>query len=292
MSDNTHIQWTDATWSVTTGCTKVSDGCVNCYIERTPPFRMERRRFDKPGIGGSTDVRLHPERLDWPLKWRKPRRIFVDSLADLFHTEVPDEFIAKTFAVMVAAPQHTYQVLTKRHDRLASLLNSPAFWGAVSAELCQLWRTDRVAPLSAVPSWIWVGVSVESQKWADVRIPALLKVPAHVRWLSCEPLLGPVSLRGWIERVPVADGGYPSYIDWVVCGGESGPGSRPFDPQWARDLVEQCRAAGVAPFVKQLGSVWARENGAADRKGGDWGEWPADLRVREYPQPRALAVTS
>src|SRR5688500_5998333 len=118
MSDGSKIQWTETTWNILSGCTRVSDGCDHCYIERTPPFRMAGRRFDKPGIGGTTGVKLHPERLEQPLHWRKPRRVFVNSLADLFHEDVPAEFIAKAFAVMRATPQHTYQLLTKRHARM------------------------------------------------------------------------------------------------------------------------------------------------------------------------------
>jgi protein gp37 len=281
MSDHSHIQWTDATWSVTTGCTKVSSGCINCYIERTPPFRMAGRKFDNPGIGGTTGVVLHPERLTWPLRWRKPRRIFVDSLADLFHEEVPDEFIAETFAVMALAPQHTFQVLTKRHARLRSLLNSRGF--RTEVQRAALRRADGNAPWLVEPWWplrnVWVGVSAEDQQWADARIPALRETLAAVRFVSAEPLIGPirdVDLTG---------------IDWLIAGGESGPGARSTDPDWIRSLVGQCRRYGVAPFVKQLGSPWARDRSVGgqlvartDPKGGDWQYWPSDLRVREYPQ--------
>lgn len=275
MSANSRIEWTDTTWNIVTGCTKISAGCLRCYIERTPPFRMAGRGFDSPGIGGTTGVTLHEDRLTAPLRWRKPRRVFVCSLADLFHNGVPVRFIARAFAVMVAAPQHTFQVLTKRHARLRALLTDERFWQMVSGELGSLWNTAPPAPLRRVPPWIWVGVSVESQEWADRRIPALLDVPATVRFLSCEPLLGTLNdlnLTG---------------INWVIVGGESGPGARPMDLDWARSIVQQCKRAGVAVFVKQLGSVWARNAGQTvagrDLKGGDWWLWPGDLCIREYP---------
>lgn len=297
MSDGTKIQWSEATWNFITGCTKISDGCLACYIERTPPFRISHRRFDKPGIGGTTGVILHEDRLTLPLRWRKPRRIFVNSLADLWHDEVPTELIARAFAVMVAAPHHTFQLLTKRHARMRSMLRSEAFWAAVSTELGKLWQTTPPAPLRTVPAHMWVGVSVESQEWAEPRLSALLDVPALVRWVSAEPLIGPLNLSPWLygrtwgsTAMGHGVGGMaltsePSPISWLVGGGESGPGSRSCDPAWLRTLRDDCLIAGTAYFCKQLGSVWARENGA-DSKGGDWGYWPEDLRIRQYPAVR------
>jgi protein gp37 len=265
MSDGTHIQWTEATWNFLSGCTKVSDGCTNCYIERTPPFRMAHRRFDKPGIGGTTGVTLHSDRLGLPMKWRKPRRIFVNSLADLFHDDVPDRFIADAFAVMALAPQHTYQVLTKRHARMRSLLSSPEFRTAVQRACLQ--RVGDTAPWLVEPWWplrqVWLGVSVENQQWADIRIPALLDTPAAVRWLSCEPLLGPLDLGPWLASIdwpacwadhsPSAECGRCIRPEWIVVGGESGPGARPMHPDWARSLRDQCTSAGVPFFFKQHG---------------------------------------
>jgi protein gp37 len=274
MADGSHIQWTDASWNFVTGCTKVSDGCTKCYIERTPPFRIGGRRFDKPGIGGTTGIALHEDRLTLPLRWRKPRRIFVNSLADLWHDEVPTNLIAQAFAVMVAAPHHSFQVLTKRHARMRSMLRSESFWLAVSDELGKLWHALPPAPLRYVPEWIWLGVSVESQEWAEPRLSALDDVPAAVRWVSAEPLLGSLKVLPWLL------GGR---VGWLVGGGESGPGARPCDPIWLRELRDDCEAAGTAFFCKQLGSVWAKENGA-DPKGGDWDRWPADLRIRNYPR--------
>lgn len=274
MSTKSKIEWTEITWNFITGCTKISEGCLNCYIERTPPFRIEHRKFDQPGIGGKTGVKLHSDRLHWPLtKWKKPSRIFVNSLADIFHEDVPDQFIAEGFAVMSIASHHTFQVLTKRHARMKSLLNSETFRPMVDAA-----RVARGLP--AVPGDgpvvldnVWIGVSVESQKWADIRIPALLDTPAAVRWLSCEPLLGPINLFsdeqdgcdsigiGWnhIGHSWLSDYGteydceHTPGIDWVVGGGESGHGARPMRLDWTRSLREQCEAAGVPYFHKQNG---------------------------------------
>lgn len=275
MGDKSAIEWTEATWNVVTGCTKVSEGCRHCYIERTPPFRTTGRRFtgpDGPGEpGATTGVVLHPDRLTLPLRWRKPRRVFVNSLADLFHDDVPDEFIAHTFGVMGHARQHTFQVLTKRPGRMASLLNSEDFQRSVSRFA---WYKSTF--LGGVHTWplsnVWLGVSVESQKWADVRIPPLLRTPPAVRFLSCEPLLSPVDLEAFLLhpgcrpcslwRDAGASGPRPCAehcpppLDWVIVGGESGPGARPMHPQWARDLRDQCRASGVAYFFKQWGE-WA-----------------------------------
>lgn len=199
MSANTKIEWTEATWSPVTGCTRVSDGCLNCYIERTPPFRMSHRRFDRDGIGGTTGVLLHPGRLGIPLKWRKPKRIFVCSMADLFHAEVPDEFIARVWHVMRMAPDHTFQVLTKRHDRMRSLLNSVDFRELVFG-LGGVGRGQANGHLEHYRQWpvpnVWLGVSTENQQWANIRIPVLLDTPAAVRFISAEPLLGPIDLIG------------------------------------------------------------------------------------------------
>lgn len=300
MSDNSKIEWTETTWNIVTGCTKISDGCTRCYIERTPPFRMNGRRFDKPGIGGTTGVILHDDRLTAPLRWRKPRRVFVCSLADLFHTAVPTRYIARAFAVMVIARQHTFQVLTKRHARLRALLTDQRFWQMVATEIGVLRNIVPPAPLRQVPPWIWVGVSVESQEWADRRIPALLSVPAAVRWLSCEPLIGPVDLHRWLDmadwpdcwntHAPSAECSRCVKPDWVVVGGESGPNARLMREDWARGLVQQLGVAEGPVFVKQMGTVWARERGIADPKGGDMQHWPADLRIRQYPTEPGVEV--
>jgi protein gp37 len=277
VADTSHIQWTDATWNPVTGCTKVSEGCRHCYIERTPPFRTHGRHFTGPRgpgePGATTGVQLHPERLGWPLRWRRARRIFVNSLSDLYHPAVTDDVIASVFAVMHEADRHVFQVLTKRPARQAALPGSPQFHGKVAAHVMG-WRQRPDGPLVRWPvANVWVGTSVEDQRAAGLRVPRLLATPAAVRFLSCEPLLGPIDLTPTIAA---------GRLDWLIVGGESGPGARPMQLEWARDLIAQCRAAGVAVFVKQLGAVWARRHDA-DPKGGDWDRWPQDLRVRHYP---------
>lgn len=299
MSDNSAIEWTDATWSPTLGCTKVSPGCDNCYAIKT----VHRLSFNpnpkiheaaegltayRPGHGvvWTGAVRTLPDRLDLPLTWRKPRMIFVDSQSDLFHDHVPDEFIARVFAVMGATPRHTYQVLTKRHGRMRSLLSSDEFRRLVKDKHSEM-QLGGVVPYRplVINVWplpnVWLGVSVEDQKRADIRVPALLDTPAAVRWLSCEPLLGPVDVSFWFEDddaectctryvVDYSDPErfHPSNIDrednptcrmhhplnWVVAGGESGPGARPMHPDWARSLRDQCTAAKVPYHFKQWGA--------------------------------------
>ncbi len=283
----TTIEWTEQTWNPTTGCDRISPGCDNCYA-LTMAKRLKGMgsakyqndgdpRTSGPGFG----VAMHEDTLTEPLRWKKPRRVFVNSMSDLFHAKITDEFIAKTFAIMAFTPRHTYQVLTKRHGRMRSLLSNPAFVDTIRE---QMYAIDAYATLArgGLPTWplpnVWLGVSVEDQKWADLRIPALRETPAAVRFLSCEPLIGPLctDLSG---------------INWVIVGGESGPGARPFTPAWASDLIADARVVGAAPFVKQLGSVWARDHHTGgksvaahgDTKGADPAYWPADLRVREYP---------
>ncbi|SIF35324.1 bacteriophage protein gp37 [Mycobacteroides abscessus subsp. abscessus] len=254
MGDKTRIEWADATWSPVTGCTRVSDGCLNCYIERSTPIRVAGRKFDGEGIGASLAVQLHPNRLDWPLRKRDGKKIFVCSQADLFHDDVPDEYIARVFAVMALAPQHTFQVLTKRHGRMRSLLSSHAFWGRVGAAGLDrdVWLPQSGVSLDQhyLPN-VWLGVSAEDQKRADLRIPALLDTPAAVRFVSAEPLLGPIDLHG----DPIAKDSvfWIGHLDWVIVGGESGPGARPMHPDWARSMRDQCVDAGVPFLFKQWG---------------------------------------
>jgi protein gp37 len=226
-------------------------------------------RTSGPGFG----VAVHPGSLDAPLHWRKPRRIFVNSMADLFHDKVSDEFIADVFAVMALASQHTFQVLTKRHARMRNLLSRASFVEMV-ADRVQV--RDGISSRD-IASWplpnVWLGVSVENQPWADIRIPALLDTPAAVRWLSCEPLLSPVDLTRWLHEstCALATEGMctcfePREVrpDWVVVGGESGPGARPMHPDWARSLRDQCQAADLPFLFKQ----W-----------GDWGPAPWAIRI-------------
>ena len=243
MSDKSRIEWTDATWNPVTGCTKVSPGCDHCYASTLAErFRGTPGHYFEHGF----DVRLRPGKLDQPLRWTRPRRIFVSSMSDLFHADVPDEYIAKVFAVMALAPQHTFQVLTKRHGRMRSLLSS---WQFREALRCELGRPDLAEwPLPNV----WMGVSVENQKCADLRVPALLETPAVVRFLSCEPLLGPVQIGHDLAG-----------IDWVIVGGESGHGARPMHPDWARTIRDDCSHAGAAFHFKQWGE-WVTEDQAPE----------------------------
>lgn len=263
----TKIEWSEETWNPTTGCDRVSPGCAHCYAltlaGRLKAMGQERYQRDGgrasgPGFG----LALHPDALQAPLHWKRPRRVFVDSMSDLFHEEVPDDFIYRVFTTMDYAPQHTFQILTKRPERMRD-------W--VSGIQGKGW------PLSNV----WLGVTVENQHWADVRIPILLDTPAAVRFVSAEPLLGPVVFSDraigldWFQPSANTEAAGIRYLDWVIVGGESGPKHRPFDPDWARSIVAQCRDAGVAAFVKQLGGA---------RPGNKLEDLPPDLRVREYPR--------
>lgn len=256
MADKTEISWTDATWNPVTGCTKVSEG----YAET-----IAHRFAGTPAYPNGFAVTLRPERLDQPLRWQRPRRIFVNSMSDLFHSDVPDEFIARVFAVMALAPQHTFQVLTKRPGRMRSLLSSEQFRWWVWHEMLTLTHQRKMPMVQEhfdalrwpLPN-VWLGTSVESQKWADVRIPQLLQTPAAVRFLSCEPLLGPVDLVPFVPPAAHWDGNADPLwrLHWVIVGGESGPHARPMHPDWARSLRDQCVAAGVAFHFKQWGE-WA-----------------------------------
>ncbi|TXH20578.1 MAG: phage Gp37/Gp68 family protein [Mycobacterium sp.] len=279
MSATTSIEWTEATWNPVTGCTEVSPGCDHCYAK----VIAERFRGG-PAFPNGFDVQLRPDKLDLPLRWRRPRRIFVNSMSDLFHDDVPDEYIAQVWAVMALAPRHTFQVLTKRHGRMRSLVGSGHFAGlvykAVNAILAQgnpprLGDDTIVAALdgfargqfTVLPN-VWGMVTAENQQWADIRIPALLDAPFAVRGVSLEPLLGPITLsQNWLVaeergavfpadvRVLLKHHGVPM-LDWVVVGGESGHGARPMHPDWARSLRDQCTAAGVPFLFKQWGE-WA-----------------------------------
>lgn len=216
MRGKSHIEWTESTWNPVTGCSKVSAGCKNCYAER---MAARLQAMGNPRYADGFKVTLHPDLVDAPKAWKTPRKIFVNSMSDLFHEKVPVTFIKKVFATMRACPQHTFQILTKRSARLAEL-----------------------APqLDWAPN-VWMGVSVEDNN-AVFRIHDLLRVPAAVRFLSCEPLIGPC------DDMPLAG------IDWVIVGGESGPGSRPMKIEWVRSIYRQCRAADAAFFFKQWGGT-------------------------------------
>lgn len=258
MADGTKIEWTDATWNVVIGCDKVSPGCDHCYAVRTAHRFQEHPNPAVAAAYAGTEqggdwtgrVNLVESRLDLPLRWKRPRRIFVNAQSDLFHDQVPDEFIARVWAVMASAPRHTFQVLTKRHGRMRSLLSSEEFRLAVQRRIPHAGASPYVA--AYWKAWplpnVWLGVSVEDQKRADLRIPALLDTPAAVRWISAEPLLGPVDIINGLGD------SWLTGIDWIVAGGESGPGSRPMHPDWARSLRDQCEVAGVPFLFKQWGS--------------------------------------
>lgn len=237
MSDKSAIEWTDATWNPVTGCTKVSPGCDNCYAER---FAERWRGIKGHPFEQGFDVKLHPDRLEIPYKWKRPRRIFVNSMSDLFHREVPDEFIDRVFSVMAINSRHTFQVLTKRAERLRRWAQREDALALIDDHATCAWMAavppDAVYPLPNV----WLGCSVESAayRW---RVDMLRETPAAVRFLSIEPLIGDVGELN-------LDG-----IDWVIVGGESGPRSRPMHQQWALHVLEQCEAAGVSFFFKQWG---------------------------------------
>ena len=238
MGDHSPIEWTDATWNPVTGCSKVSAGCENCYAERLA------NRLQKWGVARYRNgfaVTLHPEVLELPLHWREPRRVFVNSMSDLFHGLVPTSFIDKVFDVMERAPQHTFQVLTKRPGRMVAYLTG---FGARRGNLV------RVSAYKgrAVPPNVWLGTSVEDTRVLD-RIDHLRRAPGPIRFLSCEPLLGPL---------PALD---LENINWVIVGGESGPGHRPIEASWVRDLRRQCRSAKVPFFFKQWGGYTPKAGG-------------------------------
>lgn len=280
MTAKTNIAWTEMSWNPVTGCSKVSPGCANCYAET---LSLRHRWTEHPWTPehAAENVVMHPERLEAPLHWRKPRRVFVNSMSDLFHERVPDSFIESVFAIMARSQQHVFQVLTKRPGRMAEWFTNER--GVEIVRRCY-WAADReAAKLAAVECWplpnVWLGVSVENQHWADERVPLLLQTPAAVRFVSAEPLLGPVSMYQYVERwctgcgqygglTPaggsyardghVIDGSVPDVcgpvrdgIDWLIVGGESGPKRRDLELSWVTILRDQCRAAGVAYFGKQ-----------------------------------------
>lgn len=222
MADNSHIEWTDATWNPVTGCTKVSAGCRNCYAAK---LAIRLRAMGTARYRNGFEVTLHPDALDLPKTWRGSKRVFVNSMSDLFHEEIPLSYIRKVFSVMKACPQHTFQVLTKRSERLM-----------------------KVASKLEWPANVWMGVSVEDNRVLS-RIDHLRKVPAAVRFLSCEPLIGSLADMN-LER-----------IDWVIVGGESGPGARLMEEEWVKEIFRICRSAKVPFFFKQWGGVRKAKTG-------------------------------
>ncbi|AZN71983.1 phage Gp37/Gp68 family protein [Georhizobium profundi] len=304
MADKTAIEWTDATWNPITGCSVVSPGCTNCYAMRLAGTRLRNHPSragltidSKAGPVWNGELRFNKSALRQPLSWKQPRRIFVCAHGDLFHESVPDEWIDQIFAVMALAPQHTFQVLTKRADRMRAYFTAlPARAGDVARWGTWHWGANDPDSLfdqiidtvqHALPN-VWLGVSVEDQKRADERIPDLLATPAAIRWISAEPLLGPLDLRRirydqnkvsycvdalnnlgfrsatWWREPDVEPVDQPRRtIDWVVAGGESGSSARPMHPVWVRSIRDQCAEANVPFLFKQ------------------WGEWAAVSQMSE-----------
>lgn len=344
MSQDTNIEWTHwpgtvgKTWNPVRGCRRVSPGCENCYAERLayrfskptersphPPFEG-LVRLGKHGPVWTGEGRFIPDSLDAPLRWRKPATVFVNSMSDLFFEEFTNEQIAAVFGVMAASPQHTFIVLTKRAARMKGWfdwVSQEDIGGTLHNALCvamletaREWDSDdehcHELLNSVSDGWplqnVVLGVSVEDQKRAEERIPHLINTPAACRMVSYEPALGPIDFEPWLDQYGYdgVEDSYRSMISWLVVGGESGPGARPFDIDWGRRAVEQGRAHGVACFVKQLGAkpvaglaptgnfrthdgkrqfeMRADVVALGDRKGGDPAEWPEDLRVREFPR--------
>lgn len=242
MAQTSSIEWTDATWNPVTGCTKITAGCDNCYAAR---FAERWRGIPGHPFETGFDLTLRPERLEQPLAWRRPRMIFVNSMSDLFHKEVPWSFVDRVFETMETANWHVFQILTKRSSLMRDYL--------------------KARYRDAAPKHIWLGVSVEDAK-AKSRIEHLRQAPAGVRFLSIEPLIGPVG--------PMLLEG----IHWVIAGGESGPGARPIAPEWIRDVRDQCRSADVAFFFKQWGGLRPK-SGGRDLDGRVWDEWPSQIHA-------------
>ena len=305
MADGTHIEWADATWNPITGCSVISPGCTNCYAMRMAGTRLRdhpsRKGLTVDSKAGSVwtgETRFNDQWLDEPLRWRKPRRIFVGAHTDIFHESVPDAWLDQIFAVMRMTPQHTYQLLTKRPERMRDYIRDRF---RLSPEIMDFYRQPG-EPLAEGWQFLpnaWLGVSIEDQARADERISILLDTPAAIRWVSAEPLLGPVNLEAYLGAVCTHEDGYVEWdtnatvcreceetnlLDWVVAGGESGPGARPMHPDWVRQIRDDCAAAGVPFLFKQWGE-WAP---ILDRDRDD-PEWQRCSQVvREHPKGRWL----
>lgn len=266
------IRWTNRTWNPIRGCWPVSPGCLNCYAmgvaarfsgldPKGKPLAYYGLAKMTPGGPRWTDeIMVVEKHMKDPLKWKEPVRIFVNSMSDLFHEKLPFHVIDDIFDVMVQADWHTYQILTKRADRMLEYFLSTSN------------RTEYLEKNRK----IWMGVSIENDDPKVIsRLDALVQIPAGVRMVSAEPLLSPIDFRPWLKK------GYG--IQWMVVGGESGGNARPMELQWAIDIRRHCQEAGVACFMKQKGSVLARALGCKDQKGGDMAEWPEEIQVQEYP---------
>lgn len=315
---DTKIEWTNKTWNPVRGCAVVSEGCRNCYamnfatrfVKQGEPYEGLAYR-NESGAHWTGGVRLIEAHLEDPLRWKRPARVFVNSMSDLFHESIPNGWIDRIFGVMGDCSElkgHVFQVLTKRPERMLEYMKTRAR---------KAWNAPRINRSSFPPSNIWLGVSVEDQESADERIPLLLQTPAAVRWISAEPLLGPVNLAsikcvgaGYVDALTgrghdgvAPDDSAGSSLDWIVVGGESGPRARVMRVEWAHEIIRQCQAASVPVFMKQVGrwpsgdpdefvttgDTWANNDESdggpilRSKKGGDPSEWPTYLRVREFP---------
>jgi protein gp37 len=295
------IEWTDVTWNPVLGCTPVSPGCLNCYAARQCGRGLSDshkgltvKHNGRPTFNG--EINLVEKRLKEPFHWKKPRMVFVNSMSDLFHEGVPDSFIDKVFAVMAVRSKHRFQVLTKRPERMRQYVKSMMRGERKLVEALESLGVRRFIGGFAIGKIldkgplknVWLGTSVEDQKTADERVPALLGTPASVRFLSCEPLLGEVDLRTGVYGSGEGFRGTSlEGIGWVIVGGESGPNSRRCEYEWVKGIVAQCRWAGVKVFVKQMGAN-AHCGGfrlkLKNRKGADPTEWPQSIRIRQMPE--------
>jgi protein gp37 len=308
VSSKSSIEWTDATWNPVSGCSKVSPGCAHCYAERLS-LRFGTSKKQWLPEHAAENVQPHPDRLGLPLTWRKPRMVFVNSISDLFHELVPDDFIDQVFGVMALAERHTFQVLTKRPERMREYMRATGrreLWAVEALRFHE--RHNTANGLGVVEGirggWrgpfpnVWLGVSAENQYWANDRIPILLDTPAAVRFVSAEPLLGPIDFvrlgpmedgnggalapdalaggwwqrRGRVERWIQREKG--PHLDWVIVGGESGPVRRPALIPWVQTIRDQCIAASVPFFFKQWGGRTPKALGR-DLDGRTWDEMPA-----------------
>lgn len=285
------IEWTDDTWNPMSGCTKITAGCAHCYAESVA------NRYRGKAFPNGFQPTLKPHKLAEPVTWRKPRKIFVNSMSDIFHERFPFEYIAAVFGTMAAAPRHTFQVLTKRPERMleffewyeqsrkprkirnrelirhAALVACNANQFGVESRL--LGALDTLPPDNTWPlPNVWVGVTVESTKYLD-RLDQLRRTPAAIRFVSMEPLLAPINQSRLEDAL--------RDIDWVILGGESGPKARPCFPVWIHQCMDAAKSAGCAVFVKQMGSTWAKLHGSKHPAGGLPEEWNPELKIREFP---------
>ena len=278
----TAIEWTDATWNPVTGCDRVSPGCAHCYaLDLAARLKaMGQPRYQRDGdaktSGPGFGLTLHPDKLDEPLHWRKPRMVFVNSMSDLFHEQVPDDYIARVFAVMNAARRHTFQVLTKRPGRMRALLLSDVFWDRVDHWSSVMRNGGARIDGEPLPN-VWLGVSIENRRYVG-RADLLRETPAAVRFISAEPLLGPL-----VQYEPSVAGVAPAWsgerslnlddIDWLIGGGEFGPKHRPMRPEWIRDLRDYAQLSETAFFFKQWGGRTPKAGGR-ELDGRTWDELP------------------